>query len=57
VTLAIGVIEFEVDGYLSGNSLWHNALVTLNIDFQDPTGSVTTVGEYFIINVYSESLW
>lgn len=51
VALTIDVIEVDVE-HPFGNSLWHNAMVTVNINWH----AVSTVGEYFILNVFSEWL-
>ena len=51
------VVELNIDAISAlstGNMLWHNAMLTLNLDWQDPTGVVSSVGEYFIISVQSE---
>ena len=41
--LSIGVDLF-------GNTLWHKAMVTLNINWHHYTSSISTVGEYFILD-------
>lgn len=50
MALTINVIEVD-DNHPFGNLLWHNAMVSVNINWHD---SVSAVGEYFILSVYSE---
>ena len=53
VSLSLGVIDFvEIEGYASGNVLWNNALVTVNVNFRSSDGSAIKVGEYFILHIY-----
>lgn len=53
MALTIDVINAN-EAFPFGNLMWHNALVTLNIHWRDPTGSISTVGEYKIVNVHSK---
>lgn len=54
LTVALTIDVIEEDEYPSGNLLWHNAMITVNINWHDPTGSVSTVGDYSILSVYSK---
>jgi len=47
VVLTIG----EITHFPSGNALWHNALVSVNIDWG---GAAPTVGDYFFLDTGSE---
>ena len=51
--MALTIHAIDTSVYPVGNLLWHNAMVTVNIDWEDPTGAVSSVGEYFVLNVNS----
>ncbi len=52
--MALSIDAIGVDEYPFGNLLWHNAMVTVNIGWRDPSDYVSSVGEYLIISVNSE---